>query len=101
MTLENVSRMCTILQNKGQEAFSCKTIFPKTNASWLVVEHNEIIPECRTCSNNNGNDDKYVLYHEYVINGDMNNSLNHVQDTCVSILEDLFDKLTTRFPFHA
>ena len=39
MTLENVSRMHTILENKGQEAFRCGTIFPKTDVfclSWLL-----------------------------------------------------------------
>ena len=79
MTLENVSRMHTILENKGQKAFHYETIFPKTNAflSQSVVEHNEIIPEHRTRANNE-NGDKYVLYHEYVINGDIDNSLNHV-----------------------
>ena len=55
MKLENVSIMHTILENKGQEAFCCKTIFPKTNVflSQLVVEHNEIILEHITCANNN------------------------------------------------
>ena len=99
VTFENVSRMRTILENKSQEAFRCETIFPKTNAflSQLVVEHNEIIPEHRTRTNNNENGDIYVLYCEYVLNGDIDNSLNHVREIFVSILEDISAKLTTLF----
>ena len=57
----------------------------------------EIIPEHRTRANNKKNGDKYVVDHEYVINGDIDNSFNHIRETFVSILEDLFSKLTTRF----
>ena len=60
-----------------------------------MVEHNEIIPEHRTRANNNENGDKYVPYHEYVINGDIDNSLNRdTRDICFYTRRP---KLTTRF----
>ena len=102
MTVDNVNRMRSLLHDERRECDVLKDeeLFPRTVKiiASLEEENAEIVPERRTrrdAAANPGN--SHSLFHDYLMSGNIDDSLEEVISKLTEILDKLAESLTTRY----
>ena len=97
MTIENVSWLCTLINDKQREAFTDKELFPHTikTLALLREETTEIVPECRTHNDTVANlHNSHTLFHDSLLSGNKIDSLDEVIYEITEIFDNLEEWLT-------
>ena len=103
MTVDNVSCMCILLNDEGCDALKDKELFPCTVRILASLEEQnaEIVPERLTRSDTAANpQNSHSLFHDYLLSGSIDDSLNNIIGELTEILGKLKESLSQRFmPF--
>lgn len=102
MTVDNVNRMHTLLNDEGGECDILKDeeLFPRTVKIFasLEEENAEIVPERRTRKEAAANRRKsHSLFHGYLMSGNIDDSLKEVINKLTEILDQLAESLIQRY----
>lgn len=103
MTVDNVNRMRSLLNDDRRECDVLKDeeLFPRTVkivASLKEESDDDIMPERRTRRDAGANPrNSHSLFHDYLMSGNIDDSLKEVINKLTGILDKLADSLTTRY----
>ena len=103
MTIDNVSQLCTLINDKQHDTFTDEELLPHTikTLALLQEETAEIVPECRTHNDTVANPhNSHTLFHDYLLSGNkmILDNLEESLTQCYNlILNDEFLTTTAKF----
>ena len=100
MTVQNISGMCTLLNDKRENELDNKELFAwkEKFLSILKAEQAEIIPSRQTWLDTTVNPTNlHTLHYEYLLTGSIENALEEVIYEITKILEELEERFTQQY----
>ena len=100
ITVQNISRMCALLNDKRGNTLDNKELFPRTEKLLLILkaEQAKIISSRQTRSDTNTNPTNlHTLYHEYLLIVNIENALEDVIFEVTAIFDELEEAFTQRY----
>ena len=99
--LKNMTKLSTLLEQEGSEALKRDQLFPNTAKliKDLNVEVSQIVPERQTRQSADANEPgthNYVLLHDYLLKGNLDNAIDKVGSELLQIVCQLKVRLSAR-----